>query len=133
MTLLFQLITKNPLAMAIIAGLMIAIPTGTYFYGKSEGYDNGFNKAENNCLQAKQQAVARAIEETNRINQENAEISQAYWEQKLQDQPKIQAIEERIIEYVEVTRPGHCDLDDGELHILTDLTDLVNGSAKTAN
>ena len=114
--------------------LIVVIAIGlAYLSGKSEGYKNGFNQAKNDSLTAQQQAVARAIEQTNQINQQNDQIAQAYWQEQIQTKPKIQTIEKRIIQYVETAKPGVCDIDDGELHILTDLTNLVNGTATNKN
>lgn len=107
--------------------------TFTYITAKSEGFENGFNQAQNDNLTAQHQAVARAIEQTNLMNEQDAKISEAYWQDQQQSKPKIQTIEKRIIQYVETTKPGLCDLDDGELHILTDLTDIVNGKPKSAD
>lgn len=124
-------ITKliNPY-LALILVLVIGL---AYLSGKSEGYNNGFNQAKNKSLTAQQQAVARAIKQTNQINQQNAEIAKAYWQEQIQIKPKIQTIEKRIIKYVKTAKPGVCDIDDGELHILTDLTNLVNGTTKNKN
>lgn len=115
-----------------LVGLLI-LAVFAYFSGKSEGYDNGFTKAKADCLQQQHQAVARAIEQTNRINEENAQIAAAAYQQELAKKPKIQTIEKRIIQYATNHSPGHCDLDDSELHILADLTRTINGSTETAD
>lgn len=115
--------------------LIVCLLTITFAYitGKSEGDTNGFNRAQNNNLQAQQKAVARAIEQTNLMNDQNAKISEAYWQDQQQSKPKIKTIEKRIIKYVETSKPGLCDLDDGELLILSDLTDIVNGEPKSTD
>lgn len=105
--------------------------TFAYITGKSEGDTNGFNRAQNSNLQAQQEAVARAIAQTNLMNEQDAKISEDYWQNQQQSKPKIQTVEKRIIQYVKTTQPGLCDLDDGELRILSDLTDIVNGKPES--
>ncbi|MBD3611109.1 MAG: hypothetical protein HUJ13_01570, partial [Hydrogenovibrio crunogenus] len=80
----------------------------TYITAKAEGYKNGFNQAQNDALTKEQQAVARAIEQTNAINRQDAEIAQAYWQQQSESQPKIQTVEKKVIQYVKTIEPGHC-------------------------
>ena len=112
--------------------LIVAIAIGlAYLSGESEGYQNGFNQAQNDALQKEQEAITRAIEQTNEINKQNSEIEKAYWQQQAQIKPKLQTIEKEVIRYVKTITPGQCDLDDGELHILTDLTHLVNGTTQS--
>lgn len=103
----------------------------TYITAKEEGYQNGFNQAQNEALKKEQQAITRAIEQTNAINKQNSEIEKAYWQQQAQSKPKLQTIEKEVIRYVKTITPGQCDIDDGELHILTDLSQLVNGTTKS--
>ncbi|WP_373020698.1 hypothetical protein [Thiomicrorhabdus sp.] len=94
----------------------------------------GRSQAELECQIEKTEAVARAISQTNQINQENAQIAEDYWKEITEQKPKIQTIEKRIIEYVKSNDTGRCDLDDGELHILTDIVDIVNhGSTGTGH
>jgi len=125
-------ISKLILNPYILTGLVATLILG-YFYALYEGHKNGINEAKLACLEQQKTAVARAIEQTNIVNQENAQIAAAHYEQQLQQKPKIRTIEKRIIEYVENTQPGHCDIDDRELQILTDLTNLANTSPKTSH
>ncbi|MBN2606726.1 MAG: hypothetical protein JXR47_05260 [Thiotrichales bacterium] len=92
--------------------------------------DLGRIQAELECQVEKTEAVARAITQTNEINQENAKIAEAYWQEQAVKAPKIRTIEKRIVEYVESTDTRRCDIDDRELHILTDLVDVVNHGTK---
>lgn len=91
----------------------------------------GRHQAQLSCEINKSEAVARAIEQTNKINEENAQIAEDYWRGVTEQKPKIQTIEKRIVEYVKTNDTGRCDIDDGELHILTDLVDIVNHTTKT--
>lgn len=90
----------------------------------------GRQQAQLACEIEKSEAVARAIEQTNQINEQNAAIAEAYWQEQAVKAPKIRTIEKRIVEYVESTDTGRCDIDDRELHILTDLVDVVNHGTK---
>lgn len=100
-----------------------------YQDAKQQGFDEGFEAASTAALKSKDKAVARAIKETNQVNQENAQFAQEHWANELAKKPKIQTIEKRIIEYVATTDPNHCPLDDSELHILQELTSIANRSA----
>lgn len=114
-----------------IVAILVALSGLIYSHIKL--YQMGKTTESLECQKEKMAATARAIEEINQINQQNAAISEAYWQQQLAAKPKIQTVEKRIIEYVETTRPGDCRLDDNELRILNDLVDIANGTPETTN
>lgn len=125
---LFAGSAKKPLLIALITGVVLMLLTAGYFSIKSQAYQAGYRTAEHQFLQEKERAVIEAIKGANRRNQSNNEIARAYWQQQMDKKPKIQALEKRIIEYVEVTNNDECLLNDDELFILGDLVDIANGA-----
>ncbi|RUM91071.1 MAG: hypothetical protein DSZ27_07370 [Thiomicrospira sp.] len=93
--------------------------------------DLGRHQAQLSCEINKSEAVARAIKQANKVNEENAQIAEDYWRGVTAQKPKIKTIEKRIIEYVKTNDTSRCDIDDSELHILTDIVDIVNHTDKT--
>ena len=112
-----------------IAGMIVAVVAVIGFGMKV--YDIGYENAKGKCVSEKLQSVTRAIEQTQKINAENKEIADEYWQQKLAEKPKIKYIEKRILKYVQANNSDTCNLDNDELHIINDLIDLANG--KTNN
>ncbi|WP_022940114.1 hypothetical protein [Psychromonas hadalis] len=130
-TILLSLLTgkaKKPFIIILLIGAVLTALTAGYFYVKAQGYENGYTVAEHKYLQEKQKAVISAIKQVNRKNQTNSDIAKAYWQNELAKKPKIETIEKRIIEYVEVNNSDECLLNDDELFILTDLIDIANGT-----
>ncbi len=117
---------KKYKSIAIIA-LLIGTIYGSYTLYQT-GYKNGHNAALLAAKTEKIKAISRAIQQANKINEQNEKIAQDYWQAKLAVQPKIKTIEKRIIKYVQTIKPGHCDIDDDELRILNDLIDTANGN-----
>jgi hypothetical protein len=128
---LFAGSAKKPLLIALAIAIVLLGLTAGYFYAKHQGYETGYTVAEHKYLQEKERAVIEAIKGANRRNQSNNEIAKAYWQQQMDKKPKIQTIEKRIIEYVEVTNNDECLLNDDELFILRDLIDIANGATTT--
>jgi hypothetical protein len=130
-TMIISLLTgkaKKPLLIALaIAVVLLGLMTG-YFYVKQQGYEHGYTVAESQFLKEKDQAVTEAISAVKQKNQSNQQIAATYWKSELAKKPKIQMIEKRIIEYVQVQDPDDtdCQLDDNELFILQDLVAIAN-------
>lgn len=125
---LFTGSAKKPLFIALACALLLLALTGGYFYARHQGYQSGYTVAEHQFLKEKDEAVALAIKTIKRKNQSNQEIATLYWKNELAKKPKIQTIEKRIVEYVEVNNSDVCQLDDDELLILQDLISTVNSS-----
>jgi len=121
----------NPRLLLTIVGVLAIM--AMFYQTYQTGYQNGQNQANLECQNAQVTAINRVIQQTNKINKENAQIEESYWQEQIDAKPKIKLLEKRIIQYVQTTKPGRCDLDDNELHILTDLTRIVNGNPKSTN
>jgi hypothetical protein len=121
---------KKPLLITLVIALVLLGSTSGYFYVKQQGYENGYAVAESQFLKEKDQAVAAAINALKQKNQSNQAIATTYWKSELAKQSKIQTIEKRIIEYVQVQDPDdtRCQLDDNELFILQDLVAIANAT-----
>jgi hypothetical protein len=133
-TMIISLLTgkaKKPLLIALMIALVLLVLTSGYFYVKQQGYENGYTVAEHQFLKEKDQAVDAAIKALKQKNQSNQQIAATYWKNELAKQPKIQTIEKRIIEYVQVQDPDDtdCQLDDNELFILQDLVAIANANS----
>jgi hypothetical protein len=120
-TMIISLLTgkaKKPLLIALMIALVLLVLTG-------------YTVAEHQFLKEKDQAVDAAIKALKQKNQSNQQIAATYWKNELAKQPKIQTIEKRIIEYVQVQDPDDtdCQLDDNELFILQDLVAIANANS----
>ena len=109
-----------------IAGIVVAVIATVGFGIKI--YYIGYENAQAECAKDKLQSVTRAIKQTQKINAENQEIVQEYWQQKLAEKPKIKYIEKRILKYVQDNNNDTCNLDNDQLHIINDLIDIANGN-----
>lgn len=136
MTQIISFITgpaKKPLLILIAISLVFMALATAYFQVEKKGYNQGYTVAENKYLLEKEQAVNAAVNAVNEKNELNNQVSKEYWEKKLAQQPKIQTVEKRIIEYVESNSNDVCMLDDDELLILTELTNIANGNTEAAD
>jgi hypothetical protein len=133
-TMILSLLTgkaKKPLLIALAIAIALLVLTSGYFYVKQQGYEHGYAFAESQFLKEKDQAVTEAIKALKQKNKSNQLIAEAYWQNELAKQPKIQTIEKRIIEYAQAQYPDdtRCQLDDNELFILQDLVSIANATA----
>lgn len=112
---------------------IIVLTVCLFLYVKNLGFKDGVSVTTSKYEKALTKAVDEAVQKADKKNEANKSIAQAYWENELAKKPKIETIEKRIIEYVEIqiaSDADECLLDDGELFILQDLVTIANSTTK---